>query len=70
MNFNKFNSSILVFAFLFLSMSYGQSIAELQKKYSGKFSWNSKIGELTFEKSGEINFKEKGSKGFIWGFFF
>ena len=66
MNFNKFNSSILVFAFLFFSMSYGQSIAELQKKYSGKFSWNLKNGELKFEKSGEINFYEKGAKGFIW----
>ena len=66
MNYNKINCGVFVVTLLFLNSIYGQSIAELQNNYSGKFSWNSKIGELTFEKSGEINFKEKGTKGFIW----
>jgi hypothetical protein len=56
----------LLVSILFLSNSYSQSVLEFQKQYSGKCTWKADSGELKLETSGAINFKEKGTKGFLW----
>ncbi|MGM8361862.1 hypothetical protein ACSV4D_08115 [Flavobacterium sp. ARAG 55.4] len=51
---------------LFFGLTQAQSVADLQKKYSGRLSWNASKKELKFETSGAINFEDKGTKSFIW----
>ncbi|RXP62689.1 hypothetical protein EC396_02935 [Lutibacter sp. HS1-25] len=60
------NFFLIAFGLFFTNVFYGQSVQDLQKKYSGKFNWEASKGILKFDTSGEINFEEKGTKYFIW----
>jgi len=64
---NNKNKLVLVFFSIFISMSaIAQSIQKIKKNYSGVVEWNAKDSSVLFKTSGEINFKDKDVKSFIW----
>jgi len=65
----KTKSCLLLAAGLLIvsaTITFAQTVEQLQSAYSGKLVWNKADATLRFTSSGDINFTNAGAKSFIW----
>ena len=48
------------------TITFAQTVEQLQSAYSGKLAWNELDATLRFTSSGDFNFTSAGLKSFIW----